>query len=204
MAENGCMLILILMSPYLNLLAGSFTSCWCNLLWVFSMYFCWFLKSERRGANINGFFSVCNWNQFKDETCTLFYLLLCNMYDFFMFLNFCSCDRLVQHIRVFSQSGHQYYDSFLFSLAQQTTHLLVDFFLDVPGTMPGKQHVRSWEGLGDFDGRPLVAGSTTQPNEDRLSANVRRKSNLETLPPFLSMMNAFRQTKSRRQWNIIW
>jgi len=65
--------------------------------------------------------------------------------------------------------------------------------------MSGKQHPRSQEGLGDFDGRPLVAGSTTPPIEDKLSANVSRKSNLEMLPPFfLYMMTAFRQTTSRR------
>jgi len=84
-------------------------------------------------------------------------------------------------------------------LAQQITHPLVGFFFDVPGTMSGKQHPRSREGLSDFDGRPLVAGSTTPSIEDKLSAHVSRKSNLEMLLPFsLDMMNAFRQTTSRR------
>ena len=54
-------------------------------------------------------------------------------------------------------------------------------------------------GLGDFDGQPLVAGSTTPPTEDKLPANVRWKSNLEMLLPFfLYMMNAFRQNTSSR------
>ena len=78
-------------------------------------------------------------------------------------------------------------------------YLLVGFFFDVPDTISGKQHPRSQDGLGDFDGRLLVAGSTTPPIEDKLSANVSRKSNLEILPPFfLYMMNAFWQTTSRR------
>ena len=98
-----------------------------------------------------------------------------------------------------SQFEHQYDDFFLFPLAQQTTHLMVGFFFDVPDTISGKQRPRSREGLGDNDGRPLVAGSTTPPIEDKLSANVSRKSNLEMLPPFfLYMMNAFRQTTLRR------
>jgi hypothetical protein len=71
--------------------------------------------------------------------------------------------------------------------------------------MSGKQCPRSREGLGDFDGQPLIAGSTTPPTEDKLSANFSRKCNLEMLPPFFFyMMNAFRQTTSRRQWNIFW
>jgi hypothetical protein len=65
--------------------------------------------------------------------------------------------------------------------------------------MSGKQHPRSREVLGDFDGRPLVAGSTIPPIEVKLSANVNRKSNLEMLPPyFFYMMNALKQTTSRR------
>jgi hypothetical protein len=47
-------------------------------------------------------------------------------------------------------------------------------------------------------GRPLVAGSISSPIEDKLSAYVSRKSKLEMLPPFLYMMNAFRQTASTR------
>jgi len=90
-------------------------------------------------------------------------------------------------------------------LAQQTTHLLVGFFFDVPGTMSGKQVPRSREGLGDFDVRCLVACSTIPPTEDKLSANISRKSNLEMLSPFsIYMMNALRQTTSRREWNGFW
>ena len=101
--------------------------------------------------------------------------------------------------RAFLQSGHQYDDSLLFPLAQQTTHFLVGFYFNINGTTSGKQHPRSREGLVDFDGQPLVAGSTTQPTEHKLSANFTRKSNLDMLPPFfLCMMNAFRQATLRR------
>jgi hypothetical protein len=90
-------------------------------------------------------------------------------------------------------------------LAQQTTHLLVGFFSDVPGTKSGKQRPGSREDLGDFDGQPLVAGSTPPPIENKLSANVSRKSNLEMFPLFfLYMMNAFRQTTWRKYRNIFW
>ena len=69
-----------------------------------------------------------------------------------------------------------------------------------PWHQAGKQHPKSQEGLGDFDERPLATGSTTPLIEDKLSANVSRKSNLDMLPPFvLYMMNALRQTTSRRQ-----
>jgi len=68
----------------------------------------------------------------------------------------------------------------LLPLAQQI-HLVC--FFDAPSTMSGKLRSRS-RGLGDFDGRPLVASSTTPPIEDKLSA-VSRKSNLEMLSTFL-------------------
>jgi hypothetical protein len=55
--------------------------------------------------------------------------------------------------------------------------------------MSGKERPRSREGLGDFDERPLVEGSTTPPTEDKLSANVSRKSNLDMIPPFFLYMN---------------
>jgi hypothetical protein len=107
---------------------------------------------------------------------------------FFIFLNYYLCGKHGTTHRAFSQFEHQYDDSFLFPLAQQTTHHLVGFFFDVPGTMSEKQCPRSQEGLGDFDGQPLVAGSTTPTTEDELSANVSRKSNLEMLPPFFLYM----------------
>jgi len=123
----------------------------------------------------------------------------------FRFLNFYLCGKLentVLHI----EPSHRVRTSiwWLFPLAQQTTHHLVGFFFDVPGIMSGKQHPRRREGLGDFDERPLVADSTTPPIEDKLSA-VSRKSKLDMLSPFfLYMMNAFRQSTSRRQRNIFW
>jgi hypothetical protein len=55
--------------------------------------------------------------------------------------------------------------------------------------------------LGDFGVNP--AGSITPPHEDKLSANVNRKFNLEIFPPFFLYMNAFRQTKQMAEHLVV-
>jgi len=80
----------------LNLLAGSFLGCWCNLPWVFKFkcpLFIVSIKQEEQCKHNGGFFQDVMRTWCKDEMQLLFTILVTFMI-FFRFLNFYLCGKL--------------------------------------------------------------------------------------------------------------